>query len=481
MGMMLFRSSIKYAVLLSCAYLCHITASQALSLPTSGSSSCAAINNSGPFTMGVSAGATSIIFSDKTLRKVHAIRITGTLDNPDIIYDAGIEFILKAPGLADQTVLARTIAASSTETFNKTIRIPRAANWTLEIEEVGALTDVNSNLTINCLKGSASDKQVILNQIEQISRQGQQQTNNLLKQRVRQVSQGARAGRVQRQSPQASQIQGPNGQNAGDEDIAYGIWGNLAVTRYEDQHNSNKLVGIQGTALAGADMALSEDLIIGGALNLETAYIEQDNNETEISSTGIGISPYLSWSIDDIFALSTLGNMTYLSAHTGERDPSDSNQIIETDLDSLRWNITTQIDGFWNWGNWGLLSGVALSYGQNHQFSTKDSQGTIVNSNVSRIGTATISILPSYYWQYSDGLAFEPYLLGEYNYDYSFTKVSTTDSQTDHPNDRDQFRLGAGVNLFSGEAVSGNLEASTVIGRQDYLETTLSGNLRVNF
>ena len=479
--MILRRSALKFAIFLGCAYASQTSVTQALSIPTNGPSSCAAINNSGPFTASVTAGTAATIFSGKTLRKVHALRITGTLINPDPSYNAGVEFILKAPSLADQTVLARTIALSSTETFNEIIPIPSAANWTLEIEEIGGLTDVNSNLTINCLKGGTSDKQAILNQIEQISRQGQQQTNNLLKQRVRQVSQGVRAGRAQRQSPQAPQIQGQNGQNAGDEDIAYGIWGNLAVTRYEDQHNSNKLVGIQGTALAGADIALSDSLIVGGALNLETAYIEQDNNETEISSTGIGISPYLSWSIDDTFSVSALGNMTYLSAHTGERNPSDSNQIIETDLDSLRWNITTQADGFWSWGNWGLLSGIGLSYGQNHQFSTKDSQGTIVDSNVSRIGTASVSILPSYYWQYSDNLAFEPYLLGEYNYDYSFTKVSTTDSQTDHPNDRDQFRLGAGINLFSGEAVSGNLEASTVIGRQDYLETTLSGNLRVNF
>lgn len=307
-------------------------------------------------------------------------------------------------------------------------------------------------------------------------------TNQLISGRVRSLKRSKTAG-TKSTLPQNgipnqdndNNGQNTRGQNAGAPDYRHGFWTNLSLSYSKDSHVSQDIGGVQGSFVAGLDSLVTDDLMIGAAINLEYAYQSRDRNQFQYSSTGLGISPYISYQIDEIFSLSSMANVTYSSAHA-----AGSNNV-QLDQNSLRWNVAVQGDGFWNWGNWGLLSGVSLSYGQTSSRSTKDSTGAYVSGSLSRLGTAAITLQPSYYWQYDDNLGLEPYLLTEYSYDYSMTKLSTSAAQSAHPNDPDAFRLGIGLNLFGSNFYSGNVEASTVLGRDDYTEANITGNIRVRF
>lgn len=351
------------------------------------------------------------------------------------------------------------------------------------LDNVG-ITTLNNAISSSCkFVGLAQqDHQDAAQSASQISNIQQQQTSNLLLTRIRQISQNS----PRRQSPTITPPDfGPainpefrfetNGQNAGDSEARHGFWGNLAITHNQDHHQSSDYTSLQGSAVIGIDTYLDDMWLIGSAINLEYARLSRQNNQMEMNSSGIGISPYLTYQLDDVFSISSLANITYSHNHSG------FNNGTKIDQDSIRWNIAVQGDGFWSRDNWGLLAGIGLSYGQTHLLETKDNNGTDVTGQTTRLGTAQLTLQPSYYWQYDHDLSLEPYLLAQYNYDYSMTKISTSTTEPHHPNDQDSFRLGFGLNLFNSSNISGNIEASTVLGRDNYSETSLTGNIRIQF
>jgi len=69
----------------------------------------------------------------------------------------------------------------------------------------------------------------------------------------------------------------------------------------------------------------------------------------------------------------------------------------------------------------------------------------------------------------------EPYATFEYGYDFAITKIPGA------TNDRDAFRIGGGANLYAGESISGAVEATRMLGREDQDETAARATLRVDF
>ena len=330
----------------------------------------------------------------------------------------------------------------------------------------------------DAIQSTSQNHQDAVQSANHVSNIQQQQTNNLVTGRIHQLSKNVRPNNSSNRSlpefqPETSDQNA--GANAGAPNYSNGLWGNLAMTHSQDRHQASAYSGIQGSAVIGLDTRMTDSLLIGAAINMEYATLSRNNKQMQFSSSGLGLSPYISYQIDDIFSLSSLANITYTNNHSGFSNGA------RIDQESVRWNFALQGDGFWNWDNWGLLAGLGLSYGQTHLFATKDNNGIDVTGQTTRLGTAQLTLQPSYYWQYNRDLGLEPYLLSQYNYDYSMTKISTSATQSSHPNDQDAFRLGIGLNLFGSNFYSGNIEASTVLGRDNYSEASISGNIRVQF
>ena len=270
------------------------------------------------------------------------------------------------------------------------------------------------------------------------------------------------------------------GQAAGELQQSSAIWGNVAFTRSQDDHISVQQTSFQGTGLGGIDHFVLEDVLVGTAINLDLGYSEDELQLTEVMTTSMGISPYISWQLDDVFSLDFLGNISYVNSRLSDRSFDGFTSVI-SEVDGVRWSLSGSGSGFWVSGNWSLLANLGMSYGELRAGGTTASDGTVLASTVSRLGTASLSLQPSYYWQYDRDLALEPYLLTEYQYDFTMQKIRTATNELPHPNDEDQVRLGLGLNLFGSQFYSGNIEASTVFGRDKYSETSVSGSLRVQF
>ena len=370
------------------------------------------------------------------------------------------------------------------KTVSGSITVPKTANYDLivypEIIGSGSITGFTAN--VSC--GGFGATEIINGSTSQVANLGQQQVNRMLNGRIRQIQGKLRTettvpGNITT-SGLSHQLNQQDGKNAGAPDFASGVWGNIALTHFEDTHRPTDLRGLQGTLMAGIDTRIMDDLIIGAAVNLERSQLELGNNNGEFASTSFGVSPYVSWQIDDIFSLTGMANVSHIHSRYGETSNTDT--ITEVDVNGVRWGVSATGDGFFTWGNWGLLSSLNLSYNHLTLFSAKNNQGLRVAGSKADTGSASLMLQPSYFWQYDRDLALEPYLLAEYQYDFTMQKVSTpAGAPSQHPNDEDQFRLGAGLNVFGGAFYSANLEATAIVGRERYTEATISSSLRINF
>ena len=337
------------------------------------------------------------------------------------------------------------------------------------------MSSLDTTLLTSCISGGIQSHAQAAQAANLASNVLQAQTNNLITGRIRQISTTrVRGSQIPAQTPNANANQN-QGKNAGAPDYDNGFWANMSLTYAREDHPAAAFSGIQGSAVVGLDTRLGDELLAGIAANLEYATLSRENNVMQFSSTGLGLSPYVSYQLDDVFSLSALGNITYTQNHSG------FNTGTQIDQDAIRWHAEIQGDAFWVWGNWALLTGLGLGYGQTHLLETRDSNGLLVASRQTRLGSVDLTLQPSYYWEYGAELALEPYLLNQYTYDFSMTKISTQADQPRHPNDQDAFRLGVGLNIFGSNFYSGNIEASTILGRDHYNEANITGNVRIQF
>jgi len=76
---------------------------------------------------------------------------------------------------------------------------------------------------------------------------------------------------------------------------------------------------------------------------------------------------------------------------------------------------------------------------------------------------------------------FEPFVSATYEQDYSMTEIAvTTGPQPD--NDRDDVLFAAGVRYFgANNGISGYLDWTRRLGREDFDEDTFTASIRVDF
>ena len=75
---------------------------------------------------------------------------------------------------------------------------------------------------------------------------------------------------------------------------------------------------------------------------------------------------------------------------------------------------------------------------------------------------------------------FEPFVSATYERDYSLTELAVT-TGPQPANDRDDVLFAAGVRYFGSNNISGNLDWTRRLGREDYDEDTFNLSLRVDF
>lgn len=283
-----------------------------------------------------------------------------------------------------------------------------------------------------------------------------------------------RGGAVQGGQPErglADLSAGRTGLSAGDDDQRWGGWGNVSWSGIEDKSAVAGQKGGVFTGIVGADYAIQDGLVAGMALSLGGGHFDSQVSLLEVRDRAFGITPYLAWQIDDIFSLDGLINYTI------GRGETVRNHTITGNYDLHRYYLAANGNYFNSWGDFSLFGTIGLSFGQSFEGAYTENDGSIVKSRQSRLGTLNLEVKPAYLFTLNrqTGLFLEPYLLGAYNYDFTASKI------TGHPNDNDAFRVGGGMSLFSGNGVSGSVEASTMLGRRQQRDTNVSGTVTFAF
>lgn len=291
-------------------------------------------------------------------------------------------------------------------------------------------------------------------------------------------------GRINRNSPRGSAVGGTgpqgglidlsggrSGQNAGDGGQRWGGWANVSWSGIED---SSAVAGQKGgvfTGMIGADYAVQDGLVAGLALSLGGSHFNSQINQFESQDRAFGMTPYLAWQIDEHFSLDGMVNYTIGQGKTIR------NHDVRGNFGIQRYFLAGNGSYFKNWGNFSLLGTLGLSYGQSFEAGYRENDGTRIGSRQSQLGSLNIDLKPSYLFLVDAGadLFLEPYLIGNYRYDFALTEISG------HSNDRDAFRLGAGMTLFSGNRISGSVEASTMLGRDQQQDINVMGTLTFAF
>ena len=262
------------------------------------------------------------------------------------------------------------------------------------------------------------------------------------------------------------------------------VFADVTWTNFDDSAPTTGSRGDSFTGIIGGDYAVTDRFLVGGALSFERHLIDTSFNLGEVSATGVGVSPYAAYRLDDVFSLTALANVTSMSGSTNRTGGAVAGgPNINGDFDGLRWSVYTSGEGFWTWNSGAsLLASLGVSYGQQSIFSYTEDDGTFVDNNLSRSGVVSAAIQPGLLLAADDDLFLEPYFRLQYDYQFVRTKFAGGNTEdTRHPNEPHQLVIGLGMNVFSGEQFSANIEGSAVAFREQYSAYTLGARARYTF
>lgn len=261
------------------------------------------------------------------------------------------------------------------------------------------------------------------------------------------------------------------GAAAGGDQPRWGVWANFSWTGIEDRTAVAGQDGDVATGIVGADYQVGEGFIAGGALSLGGANFESSVSAFETGEVNIGLNAYAAYRVTDQLSIDAIAGYSF-----GVGDSTRA-ETITGHYDIHRYFVSANASLFETWDRVSLLASVGVLWGQSFEGAYYESDGTQIGSRRADLGSVRVLAQPGYLFDLDPetGLFLETYVLGEYNYDFTLSRIAG------HNNDRDAFRLGAGMTLFSGDALSANVEASTMLGRDQQGAINVQGTLRYTF
>jgi hypothetical protein len=266
--------------------------------------------------------------------------------------------------------------------------------------------------------------------------------------------------------------QGQSGLNAGDGVTSYGVWGSYSYSDFKNGLSSTALKGNRHNLLGGVDISPWESTVFGVAVGYDRSDIDTDFNQGNQKAVGTTVSLYAgrvlnkTWSLDASGGYSKVDNDQYRTASAVRvtSTPSGDRSFFNMNL-----NATTQSE------NWIFAGRTGLLYARSNQNSFTESNGTAVSKLTTQLGQFAIGGDVAYSFN-----KFEPFAKLIYENDFSMQKI-TAASGPQPTNDNDNFLLGAGLRYFGSKGMTGNLEFTKRLGRDNFQENTLAATLRMDF
>jgi hypothetical protein len=268
-------------------------------------------------------------------------------------------------------------------------------------------------------------------------------------------------------------IGGMTGLNAGDEEgIPYGVWGNYAYTGFENDHVSTAIDGASHGFLGGIDFRLGESTILGVALGYDNSDIDTGFNQGNQNADTVTIAPYFGSILNDTLSVDfSIGysNVDYDQYRTASGTRISSSPNADRWFGALNLNAIKFID------NWVISGRVGVLHASSTIHSYTESNGTTVAESRTKVSSASIGSEIAYSMK-----EWEPFLNLAYQYDYQLQKVVAI-SGPQPANDADDILLSTGVRYFEKSGITGNLEYSKRLLREDFNEDRISLTVRIDY
>ena len=295
-------------------------------------------------------------------------------------------------------------------------------------------------------------------------------TTSALASRVQSALHGSRGG--PRRVAQGFMMETPTGKAAGETFNNIGMWGSFAYSNFENDFSRTKYDGRRYMFFGGVDFAPQDNMVLGVSVGYEDTDIDTDFNLGKLDSDGWTIAPYFGMVLNDTWNVDVSAGYSDI-----DTDQKRSLGTITSEVDTTRWFLSGNINGFTQINNWLLTAraGLLRAGSEDDGFTELGAGGLTVGSSATKLTQFNIGAEVAYAMG-----NFEPYVSASYNNDLSATKTVLT-AGAQPSNDNDDFLLGAGFRYFNDDNLSVSAQWDTRLGRTDIDESSFNVNARWNF
>jgi outer membrane autotransporter protein len=260
-----------------------------------------------------------------------------------------------------------------------------------------------------------------------------------------------------------------------------GVWAQGAYTRAESDFNKGannnlKFKGDIWAGVVGADYRVTPRFVLGAGVGYQNVDIDTTFNSGKLKQTGWGVTPYAVFAINQTYYIDVSGGYWML-----ENEMSRNSNTAKATYDGTRYNLGANLNGGWSINRWRVTAaagylyvnakddafretGSAAAAAQQASVTTKIGQGRLGGTVGYSFGNVT------------------PYASARVEHNFEQTKVVLNSGAGIQPSaNRTGYRVGGGLNFNLSPAVSGNLSANTLLGKEDYKEYGLGGTIRIAF
>ncbi len=223
----------------------------------------------------------------------------------------------------------------------------------------------------------------------------------------------------------------------------------------------------------GLDITPQKNWIVGVSVALERTSVNTRFNGGEQDITGISVTPYMGYllsdwlSIDAALGISTVQTDQFRTAG-GTR--------ITSDVESTRLFGNINATATWTFGSLLASTRAGMLYATQDDDDFRESNGGTFQSNRTSVGR----FLLGGELAYSAG-SFEPYVGATFEHDFTRTGVSFAPGVAQPRSDDSDVLAAIGLRYYGGDDLSGSIEYSTLLGRRNLDEDTISANVRWKF
>ena len=263
------------------------------------------------------------------------------------------------------------------------------------------------------------------------------------------------------------------GVSAGDGyDFPFALWATYDHTNFDDDTGGTGLDGDTDSLLIGGDFSPWEGTAFGLAVGYEDSQIDTFFNGGDFELEGFSVVPYAALYLSDYVGVDFDLTADFLAGFSS-LDLSTTRTLggatVSGSTESQRRFVAGNLTAGMTMGDLYLSGSGGLLLARDEIDGFVDSSGASIPSQRTSFGQLSLGGEAAYGWG-----SFEPYVSAQWRYAYE-REESTVVSD-----DANSAQLGLGLRYF-GDAFSGGLGYSAILGREDYSQGTLSAQIRADF